>query len=376
MSNSDSVARATTPRPRGAGTVRQLPSGRWQARHRGTDGTLHPAPTTFITKLDAAAWLKTQSDDVRAGVWQPPQRTTTPTLRDYANQWLTERDIKMRTRTHYRTLLDRFILPDLGEVRLDRLAPATVRTWHAQLPDDTPTLRAHAYSLLRSIMRTAVADDLVTSNPCRMPKAGRATKAKTTVIPTPAEVAALVDALPARYQAQALVAAWCGLRFGEQIELRRDDIDLDGDDPVIHVRRAAVRVSGATHVTTPKSAAGVRTVAVPKVIVPALAAHLLRYAEPGRNGLVFPARQGGHMAPSALHKVFYKARKSIGREDLSWHDLRHFYGTAHQQSGATLRETQAAMGHSTVAAAMVYQHAAQSRQRQVADTMSSLAGGG
>jgi integrase len=75
------------------------------------------------------------------------------------------------------------------------------------------------------------------------------------------EVAALVEALPKRYQLMALPAAWCGLRFGELAELRRGDIDLKAG--VVHVRRAVVRVNGEVVVSTPKSEAGVRDVSIP-----------------------------------------------------------------------------------------------------------------
>jgi hypothetical protein len=44
-------------RDQGAGRVRQLPSGRWQARYPTADGLLRAAPQTFDTKLDASAWL-------------------------------------------------------------------------------------------------------------------------------------------------------------------------------------------------------------------------------------------------------------------------------------------------------------------------------
>lgn len=147
----------TKRRPDGAGTTRQLPSGRWQARFRGEDGIMRPAPTTFDTKLDASAWLKAQAGDVARGTWSAPEgrATSTTTLTDYAASWLASRDLKPRTRLLYRDLLDQLVLPDLGDARLDRISPTTVRNWYATLDPATPTRRAHAYSLLRSIFTTA-----------------------------------------------------------------------------------------------------------------------------------------------------------------------------------------------------------------------------
>ena len=73
--------------------------------------------------------------------------------------------------------------------------------------------------------------------------------------------------MPERYRAMVLIAAWCGLRFGELTELRRDDVDLVAE--VIHVRRGVTQATGdGFNVGTPKSDAGVRDVSIPP--------HLLR----------------------------------------------------------------------------------------------------
>src|SRR3954447_15323770 len=104
----------TKRRTRGAGSIRQLASGRYQARFRGPDGIMRPAPVTFDTKLDAGAWLTTQGRDVDRGLWTAPEpmpAASGPTrLRDYAATWLDQRDLKPRTRAEYQALLDACIL--------------------------------------------------------------------------------------------------------------------------------------------------------------------------------------------------------------------------------------------------------------------------
>ena len=81
-----------------------------------------------------------------------------------------------------------------------------------------------------------------------------------------AELEALVAAMPERYKVMTLIAAWCGLRFGELTELRRKDVDVKAG--VIKVRRAVTRVEGEFVVGTPKSDAGVRDVAIPPHLLP------------------------------------------------------------------------------------------------------------
>ncbi|MGH8836360.1 MAG: tyrosine-type recombinase/integrase, partial [Actinomycetes bacterium] len=248
-------------RRRSFGSVRRLPSRRWQARYTGPDQNTHTAPLTFDTKGDAEAWLALRQSEILRDTWLPPgtPQSAPVTLGQYATTWLATRPLKPRTRAHYSDLLTRWILPTFGDSRMSAVTPATVRSWHAALTVG-PTSKAHAYGLLRTIMATAVSDDLITANPCRIRGAGSTERVKTIRPATLAELETIVAELPARYQVMTLLAAWCGLRFGELAELRRRDVDLEHG--VVHIRRAVVaRKEIGVVIGKPKSAAGVRDVA-------------------------------------------------------------------------------------------------------------------
>lgn len=360
-------------RPAGAGTTRQLPSGRWQARFRGEDGVMRPAPVTFDTRLDATAWLKAQAGDVQRGTWAPAEAraTSTTTVKDYSATWLASRELKPRTRMLYRSLLDALVLPDLGDARLDRVSPTTVRNWYATLDPGTPTRRAHAYSLLRSIFTTAVSDDLVPTNPCRIRGAGSSRKVHRTRVASLAELELMVEAMPARLQPTVLLAAWCGLRFGELAELRRGDVDLDAR--VLRVERGVTSRDGQVFIGDPKSEAGRRVVSIPPHLVPVLDAHLDQHVPPAPDALLFPAQRGGNLAPTTLYGPWAKAREAAGRPDLRFHDLRHTGATLAAATGATLADLMGRLGHSTPAAALRYQHAAADRDRAIAEALSGFA---
>ena len=127
-----------------------------------------------------------------------------------------------------------------------------MRTWHATLGKVTgPTARSHAYALLRTVMNTAVADDLIAANPCRVRGAGQTRRVKKIVPATLAELEALTKAMPGKYQLLVLLAAWCGLRFGELAELRRSDVDVING--AIHVRRGVVRTNAGRRSRTPRA---------------------------------------------------------------------------------------------------------------------------
>lgn len=382
----------------GSGAIRRLPSGRYQARFRGPDGVTRSAMSTFDTRDDAAAWLTRQARDVSVGIWEvPAEKEVSSDLRSYAEAWLAGRDLKPSTVQLYRRQLDELILPRLGDVRLERLAPTTVRNWHAALRKEAgerkaardrlaaanaamgepvkaarsgETQVAQAYSLLRAIMNSAYRDDLITANPCRIERAGSTKKVHKSKPATLAELDAIVMAVPPRYQAMVLLAAWCALRFGELTELRRKDLDLD--EAVVSITRGVVHVKGKAIVGTPKTDAGIRTVGIPPHIVKDLRRHLRDHVAPAPEELLFPARQGGHMVVGSLYRVFYPAREAAGRPDLRFHDLRHTGLTLFASTGATLGDLKARAGHTTAAAAMIYQHAAAGRDQLLTAKLSEL----
>jgi len=213
---------------------------------------------------------------------------------------------------------------------------------------------------------------LIDFNPCHIRGAGNAKRVKKIEPATLPELEALTRAMPERYQLMILLAAWCGLRFGEITELRRKDIDLTHGVVKFKVRWAVVRVDGEVIVGTPKSDAGTRDVSIPPHLFPAVKAHLASNITGGRDGLLFPAAGDPtkHLAPATLYKVFYRAREAAGRPDLRFHDLRHTGAVLAASTGATLVELMARLGHSTAGAALRYQHAAQDRDKVIAQALS------
>lgn len=354
------------------GSIRKLPSGRFQARYTGPDGREHRAPTTFETKRDASAWLSTQQADITRRTWLPGVAgRDVPTLEEYASTWLEGRDLKPRTRAHYSDLLDRLILPTLGPLRLGTITAEHVEDWYRALGSATPTYRAHAYGLLRTIMGTALEARLITTNPCHVRGGGYVKRRKRIEPATLDELGTIVEHLPDRYRAMVLLATFCALRFGELAELRRADLDMKRQ--VVHVTRGLTRVDGEAIIGTPKSEAGVRDVAIPPHLLPALEHHLSEHVASEPDALLFPARDGtSHMATSSLYRVFYSARDAAGRPDLRFHDLRHTGAVLAAQTGATLAELMGRLGHSTPRAALRYQHAAKGRDAQIADALSRM----
>ncbi|MGW0158458.1 tyrosine-type recombinase/integrase [Mycobacterium sp. NPDC003323] len=367
---------------RAFGSIRKLPSGRYQVRYTGPDGSYITAPKPFAAKIDAEAFLTDRRREIDANLWNAAAAAKKPeqlTFSAYATGWLATRQvagrpIKDRTREHYQSILDDHLIEAFGNRQVSAITPKDVREWYAATLADRPTLRSHTYSLLRTILGSAVNDELIDANPCRITGAGRARRVHKIRPASVAELATVTAAMPERLQLMVTLASWCAMRFGETVELRRGDIDLS--DEIIRVRRAAVRAQGGTFsVTTPKSDAGVRDIAIPPHLLPQIEHHLAKFVGNKSDSLLFPAENGGHMQPSTLYRHWYKARAAAKREDLRWHDLRHSGAVLAAATGASLAELMARLGHSTPQAAMRYQHAAQGRDKQIAALLSKLAEG-
>lgn len=351
------------------GSVRKLPSGRWQARYRNRGGRLVSAPETFTTKGDATAWLaQTQTDQARGQFIDP--RAGRITVGAFADQFLAERVLAERTAETYRGLLHSHIRPTLGDIEMGQLAPGTVRAWHSRLARSHPSTAAKAYRLLRTICNTAVLDEVIARSPCRVEGAGTE-HAEERPIATLEEIDVIVEAMPDRFRALVLLATWCQLRKGELCALRRRDIDPMRSSLTVAQNLQQLR-DGRLIIKEPKSAAGRRTVVIPSQVLPVLVEHLATFTAADGDALVFTGEQGGPVRPHVLQKHWARARLAAGRPDLHMHDLRHTGNTWAAATGASTRELMARMGHSTPDAALRYQHATEDRDRVIAEALAGL----
>ncbi len=256
-----------------------------------------------------------------------------------------------------------------------RLPRATVEAWEASgQPEDAPTVHkartgrttaAQAYRLLHAILATAVTDGLIVTNPAQVKGAGIVRHAERETA-TPDEVAQLALMMPPHLSAAVHLAAWSGLRRGELLGLARQHVDLDAGTVRV------IRALGADRkIGTVKTRSSARLVYLPRPIVEHLADHLDRYTDADPDALVFTNTRGGPVYPPNLLAAFSRARQAIGRPNLTWHDLRHTGATLAYSAGASVRDVQDRLGHTTNRAASIYAHAADDSGRRIADALAA-----
>jgi integrase len=356
------------------GWVAKQRSGRYLASYIGPDLLRHYAGATYTSKLDAEAWLATERRLIELETWTPPaeraaaKRATTVTLDVYATTWIEQRPLKPRTRSMYDDLLRLHIKPQLGNVPIGALSGAAVRAWHSKLGTEHKRRNAHAYGLLHAVCATAVKDGLLATNPAMIERATSTPRTRQPVILSIAELDQVADKMPPNLKALVLLAAWCGLRWGEVTELRRKDIERDCE--VVFVSRAVTHRGGCQIDTTKTSKP--RAVVIPRLFRPDIKHHLDTYVMKEADALLFTAPRSCHYDEHTFRDQFKAALKAVGREGVRIHDLRHFAGTQTARV-ANLPESMARMGHTSVKASLMYQQRVSGRDAEIADDLSALA---
>jgi integrase len=309
--------------------------------------------------------------EIIKGEWAAPEAGEIE-LAAYAEKWIAQRRLAPRTRELSEDLFRLNIRPYLGALTLAAIKPATVRAWRKRLLDDgRPEPQAvKAYCLLRAIFTTVVKEDeIVPKNPCRV-KGYDTYHTPERPTATIAQVHALANAMPARFSALVLVAAFSGLRWGELAALRRCDVDLIAG--TVRVPRKLAALRNRMEFGPPKSDAGVRVVALPAAAVAALRPHLLAHVDPEDEALVFTGAKGAVLRSGNFRRAvdWAEAVKAAGiAGDFHFHDLRHTGNTLAAAAGASTRELMHRMGQSSMRAALIYQHATSERDREIAAGM-------
>ncbi|MET8420304.1 tyrosine-type recombinase/integrase [Streptomyces sp. NPDC005098] len=348
------------------GAVRQYRSGRWTASYLDPTGLRRRAEETFETKTDAEVWLSQVEADITRKDWRDPDAGAV-NFGEYAANWVAERGVSALTEELYVRLLRLHIEPTFGGWDLDEITAPRVRAWRAERLDTTgaPTTVAKSYRLLKAILETAVDDELIRRNPCRIKGAGKETSASGQVA-TVEQVDALAVAIGIRWRLMVYLGAYGPMRPEEQAELRRRDVDAD--NLTVTVRKAAPELATGKRAEGPtKSEAGKRVVVLPEFLRTDLQRHLDWFAERGPDGLLFVGEKKAPFRRSTFGRKWRKARGTVGMPDnFRFYDLRHTGHTLSTRSGATLKDTMVRAGQSSERAALIYQHSDHERQREVA----------
>jgi integrase len=327
-------------------SVAQRPDGKFRARFRDQAGKEHAAH--FATKSAAKRWLDEQTAAIVTHQYVDP-RSGKITFRQYAEQWRSVQVHRPGTQEHIEARLRCHVYPVLGDRPMSSIRASDIQALTKRLSEQlAPSTAAVVLRIVSSVFRAAVRDRVIAYSPCEGIKLPKVTKSRVEPLATEV-VLALAYAVPDRYRALVILAAGTGMRQGECFGLTMDRINFLRR--VVHVEQQLVTVTGrAPFLAPPKTAASVRSIPLPTVVIDALAAHLAKY--PPTDGFVFVSEAGRPIHRTAFGRMWRRAAPGT-----HFHELRHYYASLLIRHGESVKVVQARLGHASASETLdTYSH--------------------
>ena len=310
------------------------------------------------------------------------------TLGEYLDRWLSDSvkgTVRVSTYERHEAITRLHIKPSIGRVGLKKLTPAHVRGLYSEKLDSglAPATVCKIHSTLHKALSQAVSDGTVPRNAAEV-KAPRPTPEEMRPL-SEAEAQAFLEAAREsgdRFEALYVLAITTGMRRGELLALRWDDVDLER--ATLRVGRALVREGGRHTLGETKTRRGRRKVNLTPRTMNALKIHRKEQLEEKLrcaalyqdNGLIFASGAGTAMNPENLVKRSFKPLlKRAGLPEIRFHDLRHTCATMLLGRGVHPKFVQELLGHATIAMTLdTYSHYLPSMGDQAAGAMESVLG--
>ena len=342
------------------------------------------------TRTDANRRLRELKEKVQAG--ELP-RGRIPTVGEWMTYWLEQiaaNKVRPTTLRGYTTCVNRYIIPLLGDRRLDRLQPEHIaEAWQyliekgapgAEEPRPLSTTTAHqCHRILSRALKVAHQRGHATRNPATLIDAPQPREGE--IVPlSKADAQRIIElAKDRRNGARWRVALALGLRQGEALGLTWQNVDLDAG--TLAVRQSLARIKGQGLTFGPvKSRAGRRTLALPKPLLEELRTHRKRQNEERLAAgswyddadLVFAREDGRPIDPKIDWREWKALCKEAGVPDARLHDARHTAATMLLAMGVPMRVAMEILGHSRITVTQRYQHVVDEMHTDAAEKMAAF----
>lgn len=325
------------------GIHKRRDTNKWQAYYRDPSG--RQRSKDFALKRDAVRWEASKRRDIDRGEWIDPEQART-TVGAIWLKFIQTRSVKASTLASYEEVWRNLIAPRWSDVHLNRVLSSEVLEWVATMEGPRgPVSGARArkaLTVLRMVLDHAVLDRRLASNPAHLPRGTslpKVTSKKSRRYLTHKEVHRLAVAC-GEHATLVLVLAYTGVRWGEAIALRPEDILINRSR--IHVSRSYSTTSGKPTLTSTKNHQ-VRDVPMARLIEASLVPLMDGLAD---DDLIFggPKPLDGN---NFRRRVFSPALREAGLAHMTIHDLRHTAASLAVSSGATVKGVQRMLGHAS-----------------------------
>jgi len=363
---------------RGNGSIHLRKDGRWEGRYViGYDEKGLPKTKNVLakTKRECEQKLKELRASLKGA--EPEQPKADVTFGAWLDHWY-QNDckpaIRAKTQADYENRIYQHIIPELGNIPLAKLTPGDLQQFYIRLKQGGRLLRRAEYGpglsdrmvkschvTCRVALDKAVAQGLILKNPANFCKAP-ATHPKEMQVLTQEEMQRLlIQAKEDGCFELLLLELSTGLRRGELLALRWDDLDLATGE--LRIERQVQRVKGELIVTQPKTKASSRS-----IILPAPTLDVLKsYRQNVDSRWIFPSprKKDSPLDPSAVRKKLAAVLERAGCKHVRFHDLRHTFATSLLEAGVDIRYIQSLLGHSSISITQIYTHVTTQRQSEL-----------
>ena len=351
---------------------------------RGPDGKRkYFNKTIHGSRKDAQKFLNEKLHEQDRGLLVVPSRRT---LREYLLEWIDKGKpgISERTRESYRWMLLQYVLPKLGDRRLDQLGPFEIQELYKSMTARglSPRTVRYAHSILRSAIAQAVRWRILPGNPADLVELPKMVRKEMRAL-GPREAADFLEAIRGdRWEALWELLLVTGLRPGEALGLKWSDVDWDQQR--IRIQRTLVRdENNEWRLAEPKTSRSRRSIVVPASTMDTLRRHRAEQAEErlrkgaeyaGELNLVFANGRGDPLDYRVVVQRHFKPNvKAAGLEPLRPYDLRHTCATLLLAGGEHPKVVAERLGHSSTVMTMdVYSHVLPDMQEAAADKLQRL----
>ena len=339
-----------------------------------------------VTKKEAEQIMRKMIDEIEKGYYVENSKIT---ITEWVNTWMDvyiESNVSPTTKSRYRGMIDRYIIPVIGHVQVQHLNTLTVQKWVNGLkisPSSGKELSAstikHAYHVLKGAMDKAVLAGIIARTPCQgimLPKGSK----KAAVIYDEQQIKELIFFAKGTEMELIIDMELCmGLRRGELLGLEWGDIDWDNNR--INIVRNRVVVDGAPVVKEPKTKNSKRTVDVPAQLMAKLKAHQKTCMENrlkmGRNYIVtdyvIVHPNGQPIYPEYVSQMLTKLQNRAGLPKCRFHDLRHLCASILLKQGISAKVAQERLGHADIQTTLnIYSHVLPSSAKDAAEKIGEM----
>ncbi len=373
-------------RANGDGSIRKRKDGRWEGRYVvGRD----PDTGKMVTKNVLGKTQAEVKEKLRKAIDDSRQLDYTKEGKYTVGQWLDEwfdayAKVKVRASSHqtYKGYIENHIKPNIGDIPIEKLTSLRLQKFYRKLLTEGRVPRIESenqpkglsaktvrniHQVISSAMSMAVKHKLILSNSaegCELPKVEHR---EMRTIPAEQLGAFLREAKESGVYELYYLDLATGLRRGELLGLKWDDIDLD--QGVIHVRRQVYRIDGEIREVPLKTKHSYRSISISKDAV-----ELLREMKKRKvSEYVFPSPTGGPISPDSVLHMLHRVLKRAGLPSMRFHDLRHSFATLALQNGVDIKTVSGMLGHFSAGFTLdTYAHVTTAAQKEAANTMRNV----